>query len=242
MRTIVVVVPTYDERENIEALIEALCGLGVPGLSVLVVDDDSPDGTGDVVRRIAARRPGVSLLARRGPRGRGAAGRDGFLRALDMGADIVVEMDADFSHDPRAVPRLIARLDEGADIVLGSRFVEGGAERDRGAVRRAVTRLANAYVRAVFGIAVRDTNSGFRAYRRDALERIDPATLTATGPAIVHEVLLRAVRARCRIAETPILFVDRARGHSKLGPLQLVQGYLMILRLRFGGRPRRPRS
>ncbi len=240
MRT-VVVVPTYNERENIEDLVVALLDLGIAGLEVVVVDDGSPDGTGDAVRAIAARRPGVHLLARTGERGRGAAGRDGFLRALELGADRIVEMDADFSHDPRRVPDLLARLESGADVVLGSRFVDGGGERGRGALRRAITRAANAYVRAVFGIGVRDPNSGFRAYRREALERIDPVTLTAKGPAIVHEVLLRAARRGCRIAETPILFVDRERGQSKLGLAGLASGYLAILRFRMSERSVRRR-
>ncbi len=231
MRT-VVVVPTYNERENIGDLVTALLDLGVPGLEVLVVDDASPDGTGEVVRAIAAARPGVHLLARAGERGRGVAGREGFLRALALGADRVVEMDADFSHEPRAVPALLARLDEGADVAIGSRFVTGGAQRSRGALRRLVTRVSIAYVRALLGIGVRDPNSGFRAFRREALARIDPASLTATGPAIVHEVLLRAARAGCRIAEVPVHFVDRERGRSKLGVRELARGSWFVLALR----------
>jgi len=231
MRT-VVVVPTYNERENIEGLLAALLDLGVPGLEVLVVDDASPDGTGEAVRAIAAARPGVHLLARSGERGRGIAGREGFLRALALGADRVVEMDADFSHDPRAVPALLARLDEGADVAIGSRFVEGGAQRSRGVLRRLVTRVSIGYVRALLGIGVRDPNSGFRAFRREALSRIDPASLTAKGPAIVHEVLLRAARAGCRIAESPVLFIDRRRGRSKLGLRELARGSWFVLALR----------
>lgn len=231
---VVVVVPTYNERENIGELIAALHGLGIDGLHVVVVDDGSPDGTGEIVRAIARERGGVELLARTGARGRGLAGRDGFLRALALGADRIVEMDADFSHDPRSVPALLAEIDRGADVALGSRFVAGGAERNRGWVRRAVTRLANLYIRVMFGIAVMDSNSGFRAFRREALEAIAPATLASPGPAIVQEVLFRATRRGCKVVETPILFVNRERGRSKLGITQLLQGYFAVLRLRLG--------
>jgi dolichol-phosphate mannosyltransferase len=229
---VVVVVPTYNERENIGDLISALLGLGIEGMNVLVVDDGSPDGTGEVVRAEARERANVELLARSGERGRGLAGRDGFLRALEIGADRIVEMDADFSHDPRYVPALLAELDLRADVALGSRFVAGGAERNRGWARRLITRLANAYIRVMFGIPIRDSNSGFRAFRRAALEGIEPATLTSKGPAIVQEVLFRATRRGMNVVETPILFVNRERGHSKLGFAQLLQGYFAVLRLR----------
>jgi len=231
---VVVVVPTYNERENIGELIAALHGLEIEGMHVLVVDDGSPDGTGEIVREIAAARAGVELLARRGPRGRGLAGRDGFLRALEIGAERIVEMDADFSHDPRSVPALLAEIDRGADVALGSRFVAGGAERNRGWLRRAVTRLANLYIRVMFGIAVMDSNSGFRAFRREALAGIEPATLASPGPAIVQEVLFRATRRGYKVVETPILFVNRERGRSKLGFAQLLQGYFAVLRLWLG--------
>ena len=231
---VVVVVPTYNERENIGDLIAALLDLGIEGTRVLVVDDGSPDGTGDAVRAAARDRAGVELLARSGERGRGLAGRDGFLRALEMGADRIVEMDADFSHDPRHVPALLAELDRGADVALGSRFVAGGAERKRVWMRRLITRMANAYIRVMFGIPIRDSNSGFRAFRRAALEGIEPATLASKGPAIVQEVLFRATRRGFRVVETPIVFVDRERGRSKLGFAQLMQGYIAVLRLRAG--------
>lgn len=231
MRT-VVVVPTYNERENIADLVNALLDLGIEGLEVLVVDDASPDGTAEAARSVAAARPGVHVLTRGADRGRGAAGREGFLRALSMGADRIVEMDADFSHDPRTVPALLARLEEGAEVAIGSRFVAGGAERDRGLLRRIVTRVSVAYVRILLGTRVRDPNSGFRAFRREALLRVDPASLRAKGPAIVHEVLLRAARAGCRIVECPVLFVDRERGRSKLGIRHLAQGSWFVLGLR----------
>jgi glycosyltransferase involved in cell wall biosynthesis len=241
---VVVVVPTYNERENIGRLLEELCALPLEDLHVVVVDDASPDGTGEAVQAVGRGRGGVELLGRGGgaERGRGLAGRAGFLRALELGADRIVEMDADFSHDPRRVPDLLAALDRGADVALGSRFVPGGAERNRGLVRRTITRLANWYIRIVFGIPVLDSNSGFRAFRREALAGIEPDSLTSKGPAIVQEVLFRATRRGYRIVEVPILFVNRERGRSKLGIAQLLQGYFAVLRLRGGEllRGRRP--
>lgn len=230
MRT-VVIVPTYEEAENVVPLLDALRRLPVPGLEVVVVDDASPDGTAEAVRKYAAAHGFGEVLERRGPRGRGHAGREGFLLALARGADRIVEMDADGSHDPGAIPRLLAAA-ETHDVVLGSRFVPGGSDAHRARWRRLLTRAANAYIRLVLGIAVRDANSGFRCFRREALLAIDPARLRSPGPAIVQEVLFRAHRRGLRVTEVPVRFADRARGDSKLGWLQLWQGYVTVLRLR----------
>jgi dolichol-phosphate mannosyltransferase len=174
----------------------------------------------------------VRAVHRPPPRGRGLAGRDGYLEALRLGADVVLEMDADFSHDPRLLPRFWEEIDRGADVVLGSRFVPGGSDADRGVVRRVITVLANAYIRIVLGMPVGDCNSGFRCFRRATLEAIEPATLTSVGPSIVQEVLFRVHRAGARIVEIPLTFVDRREGDSKLGLGLLFDGYLMILRLK----------
>lgn len=229
----IVVVPTYDERENIETLARDLLALGVSGLEVLVVDDMSPDGTGEAVERMSREEPRVRLLRRSGPAGRGLAGRDGFVRALEDGADRVVEMDGDYSHQPRHVPELLAALDH-CDLVIGSRLAEGGSDDDRPAVRRLLTVAANAYARLLLGLSVQDTNSGFRAYTRRALEAVDPRTLRSVGPSIVHEVLFRAARAGLLIREVPIEFIDRKKGSSKLDLRRLAAGYFWILRLRLG--------
>jgi dolichol-phosphate mannosyltransferase len=228
---VVVIVPTYNESENVVPLLEAIRDVAVPGLEVLVVDDASPDGTAASVRAFAERHPFADVLVRTGPRGRGHAGRDGYLAALDRGADLVIEMDGDLSHDPRYLPDLVAAAAR-YDVVLGSRFVRGGSDTDRALWRRVITLAANFYIRLVFGISVRDANSGYRCFRRDALLAIDPKRLRSPGPAIVQEVLFRAERRGLRVGEVPVAFVERARGDSKLGWLQLWQGYTTVLRLR----------
>lgn len=232
MKTIVVI-PTYNEKENIELLARELLGLGVRGLEVLVIDDNSPDGTGEVVEQMGKMEPRIKLCCRKGPAGRGLAGRDGFILALEAGADRVVEMDGDYSHQPRHVPELLAAL-EHCDLAIGSRLAEGGSDDDRSASRRLLTKAANGYARVLLGLSVRDTNSGFRAYTRKALEAVDPKTLRSRGPSIVHEVLYRAARAGLRLREVPIEFIDRKRGRSKLDLKRLAAGYFWILRLRLG--------
>lgn len=228
---VLVILPTYNEAANIEPLFAALYALGVPGLQVLVVDDQSPDGTAEAVRKLRSRFPGARLIERSGPAGRGLAGRDGFLYAVNRPeVEAVIEMDADFSHQPRHVPELLAALKD-ADLVIGSRRAPGGLDQDRAPGRRILTRLANAYARVLLGVGVQDTNSGFRAYSRKALVAIEPATLKSQGPSIVHEVLYRAARAKLRLREAPIEFVDRKLGFSKLTLTRLAVGYFWILRL-----------
>lgn len=227
----VVVVPTYNEGENVVPLLEAIRELRIPDLVALVVDDASPDGTAARARSYADGAPFVEVIERKGERGRGRAGREGFLAALERGADRVVEMDGDLSHHPRYIPELLEAT-ETCDMVLGSRFVVGGRDTDRPLWRRLLTIAANRYIRLVFGTPVRDANSGFRCFRREALERIDPAALRSAGPAIVQEVLFRAHRRGLRIAEVPVVFADRARGDSKLGWLALWRGYFAALGLR----------
>ena len=228
----VVMLPTYEEAGNIGPLIEGLYGLGVPGLDVLVMDDRSPDGTAKEAAGLKARFPGLRVVERSGPAGRGLAGREGFLRALEAGADLVVEMDADLSHQPSQVPRLLEAMAE-CDVAIGSRMTSGGEDR-RSAPRRALTGLSAAYARLLLGLDVRDANSGFRCFRRSALEAIEPAALRSQGPSIVHEVLFRAARRGLRIREVPIEFAPRGSGRSKLDLPRLAAGWLWILRLRLG--------
>jgi dolichol-phosphate mannosyltransferase len=227
----IVIVPTYNEAPNVERLVAAIHH-AYPPLEILIVDDESPDGTGRIADQIAARDTQVFVMHRSPPRGRGLAGRDGYLAALDRGAEAVLEMDADFSHDPALLPRFLEELERGADVVLGSRFVSGGSDLDRGRVRRIITVMANAFIRFVLRVPVGDCNSGYRGFRRAALLAIDPASLTSTGPSIVQEVLYRAHRARLRLVEIPLRFIDRREGKSKLGLKLLVEGYFMILKLK----------
>ncbi len=231
---ILVLIPTFNEAENIEALVKDLLALGIPDLEVLVVDDSSPDGTGEIVERMARETKGVRLMKRLAPHGRGLAGRDGFLEALRLGASAVVEMDGDYSHQPRHVPKLLEALGA-ADMALGSRAAPGGSDRDRPLARRWLTVAANAFARTVLGLPVADCNSGFRAYTRRALEAIRPETMRSVGPSIVHEAVFRAARAGLKIREVPIEFVDRRLGSSKLSLPRLASGYLWILKLRLFG-------
>jgi len=235
----VVFIPTYNEAENLERLVAAIRRIA-PEADVLIVDDQSPDGTGAIADRLAAADPRIHVLHRDPPRGRGLAGRDGYREALRRGADLVVEMDADFSHPPELLPRFFREIEGGADVVLGSRFVRGGTDRDRGLVRRAITVLANAYIRIVLGVPVGDCNSGYRGFRAEILRAIRPETLTSEGPSIVQEVLFRVHQAGAKIVEIPLEFVDRKEGESKLGLGLLLDGYFMVLKLKiramFGGR------
>ncbi len=211
---IVVMVPTWNESENIPLLIEGILALE-SGIHVLVVDDNSPDGTARIVEDLAARSPFVHLLLRTTQRGRGSAGIAGFRKALEMGAEIVIEMDADFSHPVRYIPVLLEAL-EGVDVVFASRLVKGGGEVNRSFGRVAVTKIANLMTRTVMGYPVHDCTAGYRVFRRHVLESIDLGTLRAEGPAIVGEVLYRIVRGGFPVREVPYIYEDRRFGQSSL--------------------------
>ena len=208
----VVCLPTYNERENLEAMLRAL---GDKGVSVLVVDDNSPDGTGDLADRLTQELGYVQVLHRPHKEGLGPAYLAGFRRALADGAELVLEMDCDFSHDPNDVPRLITAAEE-ADVVLGSRYVDGGAVRNWGALRRFVSAGGSWYARVVLGVHVRDLTGGFKCYRRQVLETIDLDAIESKGYAFQIETTYRAVRAGFRVREIPITFVDREAGGSKM--------------------------
>jgi dolichol-phosphate mannosyltransferase len=233
----VVTIPTYNEAANIGLLLDAILDLRIEGLSCLVVDDDSPDGTAKVVEEVAVRRVGaVELLVRKNARGRGTAGIAGFKRALAMGAAVVVEMDADFSHDPRYLPQLLDPLgrDE-ADLVIGSRFVPGGRDIDRGAHRRLVSWAARHYVRLLLGVKVEDVTAGYRAFSAALMRELDLDTCRSRGPSLVEELLFRAHKKRARIVEVPIEFKDRTRGASTLTARILAQTLFFVASLRWRG-------
>jgi len=230
MKTLVMI-PTYNEKENIKNLIDKILGLKIKNLHVVVVDDNSPDGTWKIVKDISKKNKNVHLLLRTKDKGRGAAGRDGFIYCLKHGADIIVEMDADLSHDPKYVPTMIEEL-KNVDLVLGSRRVQGSKEIGRGFIRRSITHIANLYIRLLLGLRVKDCNSGYRCFKRIVLERIDVQKLESKGPAIVQEVLFKAHLKGFKIKEIPITFVNRTKGKSKLGIPQLAAGYFMVLKLK----------
>ncbi len=228
---IVVVVPTYNEAENIVPLLQALLALPLP-LRVLVVDDQSPDGTAD---RAAAGGGRVTVLRRDPPRGRGLAGRDGVLAALALGADLIVEMDADGSHDPQQLPALVAAAADGADIVSGSRYCPGGRVVGYDWLRKLNSAVANAVSRLLLGLTARDATSGYRVFRRRVLEAIDLPTLLSPGPSIVEEILFRAQRRGFYAREVPITFVNREKGESKLRPSTVIVWLRTLLRVRRRG-------
>lgn len=228
-----IVIPTYNEKDNIGHLVDRLLGLEIEGheLHVLVVDDNSPDGTNGVVERLAARDPRVKLMTRYKRRGRGFAGVDGFRAAAADGADFVIEMDADFSHDPKYIPALLARARDGFDIVIGSRRVKGGADADRGLLRRLITFLAGSYIRILLGLRVKDLSSGYRLFSRRAVEAIDLDNMFSPGPSILQEMLFKAVKRGMSVAEIPIVFVDRRDGVTKLNWVTLLEVLVMNLKL-----------
>ena len=212
----VLCLPTYNERENLQPMIRALGGvLDTPSDRVLVIDDGSPDGTGEVADRLAAELPWVSVLHRETKEGIGPAYVAGFRHALADGAELVLEMDCDFSHEPADVPRLIAAADD-ADLVLGSRYAPGGGTANWGLLRRIVSRGGCLYAQLILGLRVRDLTGGFKCFRRAALETIDLDALSAHGYAFQIETTYRVKRAGLRIQEVPITFVERRAGASKM--------------------------
>ena len=226
-----VMIPTYNEKENIRNLIDKILKLKIKNLHIVVADDNSPDGTWKIVQEISKRNKNVHLLLRKKDKGRGAAGKDGFIYCLKNGADVVVEMDADMSHDPKYIPSLINEL-KNSDLVLGSRRIKGSKEIGRSLARRVITYLANLYIRLILGLKVKDCNSGFRCFKRKVLEQINLQKLESKGPAIVQEVLFKAHLKGFKIREIPITFVNRTKGHSKLGIPQIAAGYFMVLKLK----------
>jgi len=231
---LVVCLPTYDERENLEPMVRALGEVfaagGLEG-RVLVVDDNSPDGTGELADRLAAELGFLDVLHRERKEGLGPAYVAGFRRALDSGAELVASMDCDFSHDPADLPRLVAAA-ERAGVGLGSRYVRGGGTRNWSVVRRAVSRGGSLYARAILGLPVRDPTSGFKVYRREVLEAIDPARIESRGYAFQVETVYRSLRAGFAVEEVPILFADREEGGSKMGAGIVLEAVVRVPQLR----------
>ena len=214
LERVTVALPTYNELENLPLIATEIVA---HGYRLLVIDDNSPDGTGRLADGMARDLPGVSVLHRRQKEGLGPAYAAGFDRALSDGAEIVIEMDADFSHDPADLPRLVAAVDDGADVAIGSRYVPGGATPDWPLIRQMVSRGGNLYARLMLGIPVRDATAGFRAYTAEALEALPYRDAEASGYGFQVEMAWRAHQAGLEITEVPISFRDRTRGTSKMG-------------------------
>jgi glycosyltransferase involved in cell wall biosynthesis len=228
----VVVIPTYNEAGNIERLLP-LVREALPAARILVLDDGSPDGTADLVEKVAAELEGpeVTVVRRDGKRGLGAAYRDGYLRALADGAEVVVQMDADLSHDPTYLPALVAAVQHGADAAIGSRYVPGGDVENWPRTRQWLSRWGNRYAAGMLGLAINDATSGYRAYGAPILERMDVASINAEGYGFQVEMTHRLVRRGGRVVEIPILFRDRTEGDSKLSKNIISEAFGLVNKL-----------
>jgi dolichol-phosphate mannosyltransferase len=234
------VLPTFDEAENVEPFVRAVLTKLPPSSRILIVDDSSPDGTGEIADRLAAEHENVSVLHRPRKEGLGPAYIAGFRVALAGGAGLILEMDSDFSHAPAYLPRLLDAA-ERADLVIGSRYVAGGGVGDWGALRRAISRGGSAYARYVLGVGVRDLTGGFKCFRREVLEAIDLDAVRTRGYAFQVELTYRAIEQGFDVVEVPIVFRDRRVGASKMSRSIVVEAVFALPLLRFGRRHGRER-
>lgn len=230
---VLIVTPTYDERDNLEPFLAGVFEV-LPQAHVLIVDDNSPDGTGALADEIAARDERVRVMHRPGKLGLGSAYLDAFRRGIDEGYDVLFEMDTDLSHDPRYLPDFIRALDEGADIVIGSRNIPGGGVEGWGLGRHVLSKGGSLYSRMILRVSVRDLTSGFKAFRRRVLETIDLSAVRSEGYSFQIELTYRALRKGFRVTEVPIVFVDRRAGQSKMSRRIFAEAVVMVPRLRAG--------
>lgn len=227
-----VILPTYNEAENLEQIVGAVLEHLPPSRKVLIVDDKSPDGTGKIADRLAASDESIEVIHRERKEGLGPAYLAGFRVALDGGAERIIEMDADFSHDPSYLPRLIGAT-EHADLAIGSRYVPGGGITEWGPVRRLISRGGSAYARAALGLPVHDLTGGFKCFRRIVLESINLETIEARGYAFQVETTYRAIKGGFRVVEVPIVFKDRADGTSKMSKAIVAEAIWRVPAMRF---------
>jgi dolichol-phosphate mannosyltransferase len=232
-RRALICLPTYDERENLGPMIEAILA-AVPQVDVLVIDDNSPDGTGQLADQIAAREPRVQVLHRAGKEGLGRAYLAGFAWALARDYGLILEMDCDFSHDPKYLPAMLAAATE-ADLVLGSRYVAGGGTVNWGVLRKLISRGGSLYARTILGLTVRDLTGGFKCFRREVLEGIDLPTVECTGYAFQIELTYRAARRGFKVRELPIVFADRRVGLSKMSRRIVLEAIRKVWSIRLSG-------
>ena len=234
-----VILPTYDERENIAQIAPQILA-AAPEVDLLVVDDNSPDGTGELAEALARGEPRIKVLHRPRKEGLGRAYLAGFDRALGEGYGRIVEMDADFSHDPAALPQLLA-ASRRADLVLGSRYVQGGGTVNWGLGRRLLSRGGSFYARAILGVPIRDLTGGFKCFRSDALRALDLESVRSSGYAFQIELTYRAIRRGFRVVEVPIVFVDRRVGKSKMSRRIVAEALFMVWKIRFDRKANRRR-
>ncbi|MFA6426880.1 MAG: polyprenol monophosphomannose synthase [Candidatus Magasanikbacteria bacterium] len=235
---IVIVIPTYNEKENIEKLIKKIFDLKIDGLELLVVDDNSPDGTAQVIYNLQSSIFNLHILRRKGKLGLGSAYIAGFKKALELGADYIFEMDADFSHDPLDIPRMLRAVQD-ADLVIGSRKVEGGKITGWGWFRTFESNGAMWFSRFLLGLKVRDVTAGFRCFKRDVLLSIGLDSIKSNGYAFQEELLYLTQKAGFTITEIPVIFRDRREGKSKLSKKDIIEFFIRIIKLRFYGRDER---
>jgi dolichol-phosphate mannosyltransferase len=230
-RRVLVVTPTYNERDNLEVFLQGLFAV-LPHAHAMVVDDASPDGTGELADAIASTDPRVRVMHRPGKLGIGSAYLDAFRWGITQGYDVLVEMDTDLSHDPKYLPAMLQALEGGADLVIGSRNVPGGGVDGWGLGRHVLSKGGSLYSRALLGLGIRDLTSGYKMFRRQVLEGIDMSAVESEGYSFQIELTYRAVRKGFRVAEVPIVFVDRRAGHSKMSRRIFAEAVLMVPRLR----------
>lgn len=231
MKTMVVI-PTYNERDNIERLIPAILAQD-EGIEVLVVDDNSPDGTGEIVDRLAAANPRICVLHRSGKLGLGSAYREGFRFALERGAEYIVEMDADFSHDPAMLPTFFEKMKD-YDLVIGSRYLNGVSVVNWPIRRLILSYFASVYTRLITGLRISDCTGGFKCFRREALEAIDLGKIRSDGYSFQIEMNYRCVEKGFRVGEIPIIFIDRRAGSSKMSKKIVREAVFMVWKLKIG--------
>ncbi len=234
MEKSLIVIPTYNERENLRAIAAAIHEV-FPETHILVVDDNSPDGTGEVADELAARDERIHVLHRPGKMGLGTAYVEGFRKGLAEGYELIWEMDADFSHDPRFLPAMLDAIQNGADLAIGSRYVPGGGTENWGLGRKLLSRGGGLYSRMILGVPIRDLTSGFRCYRRRVLEALDLSGIRSEGYAFQIEMAYRTHKAGFHVVEVPILFVDRRVGQSKMSGGIVWEAIWAVWRIRFGG-------
>lgn len=231
MAKALVIIPTYNEADNVGPITSAVLA-AEPRVDVLVVDDNSPDGTGRIADGLAAKEPRIRVLHREKKEGLGRAYLHAFRWALEQGYEYVIEMDADFSHDPRYLKTLLDTAEGGADLVLGSRYVDGGGTVNWGPARKVISRGGSLYARSVLGVSIRDLTGGFKCFRRSVLEAFDLSAVKSTGYAFQIELTYRALKAGFRVEEVPIIFEDRRVGQSKMSRKIFLEALTMVWKLK----------